>query len=129
VLALVVCGLMLTLAYPVRELVDQRSRIADLREEAAAKEASVTKLEAQLERWKDPAYVKAQGRERLHYAMPGETQYVVLEPDEAPAPGGAPRATASPVGAPRPWYSDLWSSVESAARDGQAPPAASSGSG
>jgi cell division protein FtsB len=114
VLALVVCGLMLTLAYPVREFVEQRTRIADLREEATAKERSVAELERRLDRWKDPAYVKAQARERLHFAMPGETQYVVLEPDEIAAAPGRPTPAPTPTGE-RPWYSELWGSIESAA--------------
>ena len=43
-------------------------------------------LQAQAQaRWQDPAYVEAQARERLHYVLPGETRYVVLGPDEAPA--------------------------------------------
>jgi hypothetical protein len=105
---------MLSLAYPVREYVDQRSRIAALRDTAVEREHRVGELERQLERWNDPAYVKAQARERLHYVMPGETAYVVLEPDEAPAPAAAaPTQTARPEAA-QPWYAKLWSSVEGA---------------
>jgi cell division protein FtsB len=114
VLALVVCGLMLSLAYPVREFVDQRSRITDLREQEAASRASVEQLQGQLRRWEDPAYVKAQARQRLHYAMPGETQYVVLEPEEAPLPEDGPATPEADPEQQRPWYSQLWDSVENA---------------
>lgn len=124
-LALVVCGLMLTLAYPVREFVDQRSRIADLRQEQADQEQRVGELERQLQRWDDPAYVKAQARERLHYVMPGETAYVVLEPDEAPAPGSGPSegGSGAPDSAERAWYSRLWGSIEEADSPAPAAPA------
>ena len=49
----------------------------------------------------------AQARERLHFVMPGETSYVVLEPDEAPAPDGVVAAAPRPV-ARSPWFTDLW---------------------
>ena len=56
-------------------------------------------------------YVEAQARERLHYVMPGETSYVVLEADDAPSPDGAvePEKAAA---ARSPWFTDLWRSVE-----------------
>ena len=115
VLALVVCMLAISLAYPLREYLSQRGDIGSLETEVAAQERRVAALERTRERWNDPAYVKAQARERLHFVMPGETQYVVLEPDEAPAPDQVPEESANP--APRrPWFGDLWESVEEAGK-------------
>ena len=48
--------------------------------------------------------------------MPGETSYVVLEADEAPAQDGVVEAQA-PDAARSPWFTDLWSSVEAAGGD------------
>jgi len=116
VLALVFCLLAISLAYPLREYLAQRGDIGSLEAKVAAQEERVAELERTRKRWNDPAFVKAQARERLHFVMPGETQYVVLEPDEAPAP--APDTGRSSAPAPeRPWFSDLWRSVEAAGQD------------
>jgi cell division protein FtsB len=115
VLALVVCLLAISLAYPLREYLAQRGEIGDYQTKVAAQEKRVAELERTQQRWRDPAYVAAQARERLHFVMPGETQYVVLEPEEAPAPTGGPGSAASP--APQhPWFTDLWRSVEVAGK-------------
>ena len=110
-LALVVCMLAISLAYPLREFLAQRGDIGDYRAKVAAQEKRVADLTAARERWNDPAYVKAQARERLHFVMPGETVYIVLEPDEAPAPV-APSERATVPAPKRPWFGDLWATVE-----------------
>lgn len=120
VLALVVCALLLTLAYPLREFFAQRSQISDLRAQISEQQQRVDQLEQAKARWDDPAYVKAQARDRLHWVLPGETQYVVIDPKhpaKQAAPSGA--ATASPDAAPQQgtaWFGRLWSSVEAAGR-------------
>jgi cell division protein FtsB len=116
VLALVVCLLAISLAYPLREYLSQRSDISEYRARVAEQEARVAELRAQHERWEDNAYVEAQARERLHYVMPGETSYVVLEADEAPPQDGVVEAQA-PDAARSPWFTDLWNSVEAAGGD------------
>lgn len=107
--------LAISLAYPLREYLAQRSKIAEYEAQVAAQSHRVAELEAARDRWRDPAYVKAQARERLHFVMPGETQYVVLEPDEAPAEDSG-RATAAKPAQKRPWFGDLWRSIEVAGR-------------
>ena len=103
VLALVVCLLAISLAYPLREYLAQRGDISDVpRPGRRAGGSGSPSCARQHERWEDPAYVEAQARERLHYVMPGETSYVVLEADEAPAQDGvveaqAPGSRAQPV--------------------------------
>jgi cell division protein FtsB len=115
VLALVVCLLAISLAYPLREYLSQRSEIAEYRARVAEQEQRVAELRRARDRWRDPAYVEAQARERLRYVMPGETSYVVLEPDEAPPPDGV--VDRLPEDAERsPWFADLWHSVEAAGR-------------
>ncbi|MDQ1602082.1 MAG: hypothetical protein QOD68_3556 [Actinomycetota bacterium] len=111
VLALVVCLLAISLAYPLREYLAQRGDIAGYRDKVTEQEGRVAELRRQHARWSDQAYVEAQARERLHYVMPGETSYVVLEADDTPAPDGAvePETAAA---ARSPWFTDLWRSVE-----------------
>jgi cell division protein FtsB len=116
VLALVVCLLAISLAYPLREYLAQRGQLTDYRSMVADQQKRVAELEKQRARWEDPAYVAAQARERLHYVMPGETSYVVLESPEDKAPDGVVAAEPSVV--PKsPWFTDLWNSVEAAGRE------------
>jgi cell division protein FtsB len=120
VLALVVCLLAISLAYPLREYLSQRNDISRYQSMVTAQQRRVSDLEATKRRWRDPAYVKAQARERLHFVMPGETSYVVLEPDEAPAPSSS-RSVTTRLAERRPWYGDLWHSVQVAGETGAAP--------
>lgn len=85
-LALVVCALVVALAYPMRQYVAQRSQIADQRKQAEQARKRVDELREEKARWQDPEYVKAQARARLHYVLPGETAYTVVEPTGAAAP-------------------------------------------
>lgn len=113
-LALVICALVLSLAYPARQYVQQRRRAVELAERIQIQEDRVQALEKQKARWSDPAYVKAQARLRLHFVMPGETSYVVIGP-KALAPGVA--VAAAQGGAAGTWYGRLWSSVQQADRE------------
>jgi len=116
VLALVVCLLAISLAYPLREYLAQRGDISTIRSTVAQQEKSVAELRRDEKRWQDPAYVERQARERLHFVMPGETSYVVLEPDEAPAPDGVVTSAPRPIKR-SPWFSDLWRTVEVAGKE------------
>ena len=116
VLAAVLALLVLSLAVPTRELVHQRAEINALRSDNAAAQSRVDELTIRQERLADPAYLTSLIRERLHYVLPGEVGYVVLDPSEAPAP-----SKAKPGAATATWYSALWSSVETA--DGAGRPA------
>jgi cell division protein FtsL len=115
VLALVVCLLAISLAYPLREYLAQRGDIGNVRAQVAEQQKSVAQLRAEQKRWADPDYVERQARERLHFVMPGETAYVVLEPDETPVPDGVVSSAARPL-RHSPWFTDLWRTVEVAGK-------------
>ncbi|MFH8250508.1 septum formation initiator family protein [Microbacterium sp. B2969] len=57
--------------------VDQRQQIAALAASVQLSKDQVEDLEAQRERWRDPAYITTQARERLYYVKPGEVVYLV----------------------------------------------------
>ena len=63
--------------------VDQRQQIAALVSAVEVTQDQVEDLEAQRERWNDPAYIMTQARERLYYVKPGEVPYLVV--DDLPA--------------------------------------------
>lgn len=122
VLALVVCTLVAALAYPTRQFVAQRAQIDAQRGQADHARQRVRRLRREKARWQDPAYVRAQARERLHYALPGEVPFVSVDPGhrasaDDPLTGGR-------AAAPQPWYASLWDSVDEA--DRAAPEASSS---
>ncbi|MGI8681985.1 MAG: FtsB family cell division protein [Mycobacteriales bacterium] len=114
VLAVALCAVVLTLAYPLREYLSQRGEIASLEAQQRAGARQVAALEATNRRWTDPEYVRSQARSRLHFVLPGETGYLVLLPPSAPASTSPLDAAAAYSTGP--WYGRLWSSVEAAGR-------------
>ena len=124
-LGLVVCGLVVSAALPLREYLSQRGQIASAKAKNAQQQARVDALEKQLEQWRDPAYVRAQARTRLHFVMPGEYAYVVIRPTAAPTPGDGRAALpgVQAVGPEAPWYSQVWAGVQAADRPAPSPAA------
>jgi cell division protein FtsL len=108
VLAVVICAVAMSLAYPVREYIAQRRQIDQLAAEHQMEEAQVSKLEAEQKRLTDPAYIEDQARARLGLCLPHETCYIVIDG----RPGGGQR---QPAGVRQgPWYAKLWKSVQQA---------------
>lgn len=77
IISLTVLGVLI-LAPNLRILVEQRQQIATLQATQNQQKQELTQLEAQRARWDDPAYVRAQARDRLYFVMPGEVSYLVL---------------------------------------------------
>jgi len=118
VLGLVACALILSLAYPAKEFLAQRGEIGRLQQQQREAQARVAALEERRRQLSDPAYVRAQARERLHYVLPGETVYVVVPPSGGSSAGGeAPDVPV--VGRDGSWYGRLWETVRAA--DGASP--------
>ncbi|MEV4434055.1 septum formation initiator family protein [Streptomyces sp. NPDC049555] len=105
-LALVVCSLVVALAYPMRQWVTQRSDIADQRRRTEHAREQVKRLQDEKARLEDPAYVEQLAREHLHYLRPGETGYNVVD-------GTAADGRHKDEGAAdRPWYLNLFDDVD-----------------
>ena len=111
VLAVVICAIALSLAYPVREYIAQRRQIDQLQAERQMLNGQLRGLQHQQQRLGDPAYVEQLARNKLHMCLRGETCYVVI--------GGqtARSGTASTAASLTPWYERLWQSVQEANRD------------
>ncbi|NUP18205.1 MAG: septum formation initiator family protein [Streptomyces sp.] len=107
-LALVLCSMVVALAYPIRQYVSQRAEIADLRRQKEEAAERVEQLRDRKARWQDDAYAEQQIRERLHYVMPGETGYIVVDPD------AAKQSRTELEAADRPWYANIWDGVDKA---------------
>ncbi|MEU5955191.1 septum formation initiator family protein [Streptomyces sp. NPDC047525] len=109
-LALVLCSLVVALAYPIRQYVSQRAEIADQRKEQAERRENVEKLRDEKARWRDDEYAEQRIRDRLHYVMPGETGFTVVDPE------AAKKQHTDQGAAARPWYSNVWDGVDKADR-------------
>lgn len=99
----------------VRVLANQRSELNDLRQKHKEHEAAIADLDKQLAQWDDPAFVRAQARERLRFVMPGEVAYAVLSENGEPATtAGAPSSNVVSVGQSArrtSWSGSMWSSI------------------
>lgn len=109
-LALVVCSLVVALAYPMRQYIAQQSDIEDLRRQAREDRERVAELRRLKERWQDPAFVEQQARRHLHYVRPGETGYLMRD---GTVDRGRPRHREA---SDRPWYRELWEGLDTADR-------------
>ncbi|WP_172385042.1 septum formation initiator family protein [Streptomyces sp. MNP-20] len=113
-LVLVVCSLVVALAYPIRQYVSQRAEIAEQRQKQAEHRENVERLRDEKARWQDDAYAEQRIRDRLHYVMPGETGFTVIDPQ------AAERHRTDGGGTDRPWYSNVWDGIDKADGSGAA---------
>jgi cell division protein FtsB len=107
-LAVVMCAIALSLAYPVREYIGQRRQIDQLLATQQSLSQQVKNLQAEQKQFSDPSYIEQQARDQLHYCMTGEKCYVIIGNSPAPDAGPAKTTTATS------WYSKLWGSVQKA---------------
>jgi len=109
VLAVVLCAIALSLAYPVREYIAQRRQIDQLQAERQMLNGQLQTLQHQQQRLGDPAYIEQLARNRLHMCLRGETCYIVMG-------GHTAQAGTAAAAALTPWYERLWQSVQEANR-------------
>jgi cell division protein FtsL len=108
VLAVVICAIALSLAYPVREYIAQRQQIGQLVAQRQAMLTQVKSLQAEQARLSAPSYIEQLARQELDMCFPG-TQCYVVEGSQPLLGGTQPQQTG-----PTPWYAKLWQSVEQA---------------
>jgi cell division protein FtsB len=127
VLVLIVAVLTVSYGSSLKAFLQQRSHIAELKEQIAEREASIQALEREKRRWSDPAFVAQEGHRRFGYVMPGETSYVVLDADGQPLESGATLLEPDDVVKVQPtaWWTTAWASVELAGN----PPVEKNGAG
>ncbi|MDR0594039.1 MAG: septum formation initiator family protein [Bifidobacteriaceae bacterium] len=129
VVLLAVIGLLaFSLIFPTLRLyMSQQVQTQQLKAQVEAAAKVNEELEAQLKRWDDPAYVKAQARSRLGFAMPGDRTFRVSDPENAPSPAPTPAppgesthlAEPDPPAQRDPWYALLWESAVIAGNAGK----------
>jgi cell division protein FtsB len=113
VLVAILAFLSVLLGSTVAAYLGQRSDIAALEDKVAEQVQDVAALEAERERWRDPAYVEQQARERLKFVKPGERSYTVLDP--VPATGTTdPVPEVAMPDRDLAWYATVWESTRTA---------------
>jgi cell division protein FtsB len=107
-LAVVICAIALSLAYPVREYIAQRQQIDQLLAQQQTMSAQVKALEAEDNQLSQNWYVEQEAEDQLHMCFPQEQCYEVVSGQSAKTTVAAPQAVADP------WYAKLWDSVQKA---------------
>ena len=102
--------LALTIAPPVKHYFTQRAQISALKSQLSADNTALQKAREELTLWQDPEYVKSQARERLHFVLPGERQYIVTECENDLTQNSSTKI-ASSLADGQPWYSRLIASI------------------
>jgi len=105
--AIVLCGIALSLAYPVREYISQRKQVDQLEAQNTQIQAKRKQLQRESRQLHEPAYIEQQARDRLHMCLPTQVCYEIIG-DAAPRKSTKVRAVAMP------WYAKVWSSVQEA---------------
>jgi cell division protein FtsL len=108
VLAVVICAIALSLAYPVREYMAQRQQIGQLVAQQQTMLTQVKNLQAEQARLSDRSYIEQLARQELDMCFPG-TQCYIVEGGRPLIDGPRPQQSG-----PEPWYAKLWRSVEQA---------------
>lgn len=115
-ISVVIFIIALTIAPPAQRYFTQRAQINAVEAEIALRKERLEQAEIELQKWRDPNYVKSQARERLHFVLPGERQYIVVgveTKESAQEKKKTPIATKQFGSAP--WYTKLISSIQQVA--------------
>ncbi len=102
--------LALAIAPPVKHYFTQRAQISALNAQLATDHKALDAARQELLLWQDPEYVKSQARERLHFVLPGERQYIVTE-DGTTSDAVQTNKVANSLTDGQPWYSRLIASI------------------
>ncbi len=107
ILGLVLCAIALSVAFPLRNYLEQRAELAAAVSAQQDLEQREAELQAQKAALQDPEYIATEARRRLQYVTPGDTVFVVHSPstgDEVEVPTAEPPDD-------NPWYEDLWQTL------------------
>jgi len=122
ILFIVLFSIAVTLAPPTQHYFAQRAQISALEASVDSNRKKLEAARAELERWRDPNYIRSQARQRLHFVLPGERQYIILGAQSRIEVGAS---TAAPVNQDFPlgvaWYSRIISSITSVGVGSSAP--------
>jgi len=100
----------LAIAPPIKHYFTQRAQISALNAQLVSDNKALDNARKELLLWQDPEYVKSQARERLHFVLPGERQYIVTGGDQTADKEPTTKVSAALVDG-QPWYTRLIASI------------------
>jgi cell division protein FtsB len=119
ILALLLAALVVSYASSLRAWLEQHREISSLQSQIATTRDSVAEMRQEKARWRDPAYIEAQARERFAWVLPGEIGFTVVDGDGHPAGNDLLNpANSPPVG--EEWWQRTWGSVVAAGKQPKA---------
>ena len=107
ILGLVLCAIALSVAFPLRSYLAQRTELAQAVATQQDLELQRDELQARKIALEDPDYIAAEAKRRLQYVTPGDTVFVV----HAPVLSTAADIAAAEAADDLPWYGSLWNSL------------------
>ncbi len=109
-LAIILFLMALTIAPPIKHYFTQRAQISALKSQVESNNAALEQARKDLLLWRDPEFIKSQARERLHFILPGERQYIVTDSEgQYTQESGTTVANKIPDG--QPWYARMIASI------------------
>ncbi|KGA16627.1 hypothetical protein GM50_14030 [freshwater metagenome] len=109
-LATILFLMALTIAPPIKNYFTQRAQISALKSQVESNNAALEQARKDLLMWRDPEFIKSQARERLHFILPGERQYIVTDSEgQYTQESGTTVANKIPDG--QPWYARMIASI------------------
>jgi len=115
-IAAIFFALALFLAPPIKNYFTQRAQISALQSQLSSDYAALEEARKELTLWQDPEYVKSQARERLHFVMPGERQYIVTGGSESENSGDNSVNVVENLPEGQPWYTRMIASITEAGK-------------
>lgn len=109
---LVIGAAFLTQLIPYRQILDSNRQVESAREQLASLEAENRLLEADVAALETPEEIEKLAREKLGYARPGETAYVVLDPPQAESAVNS--SAPDDLEIERTWVERIWDFVSGA---------------
>jgi cell division protein FtsB len=115
-IAAIFFALALFLAPPIKNYFVQRAQISALQSQLSSDRTALAEARKELLLWQDPEYVKSQARERLHFVMPGERQYIVTGGDASQDPNANNVDVVQNLPEGQPWYTKMIASITEAGK-------------
>jgi cell division protein FtsB len=115
-IAAIFFALALFLAPPIKNYFTQRAQISALQSQLSSDYAALDAARKELTLWQNPEYVKSQARERLHFVMPGERQYIVTGGDQSQNSGDSSVNVVENLPEGQPWYTRMIASITEAGK-------------
>jgi cell division protein FtsB len=108
--------LALFVAPPFTSYFVQRAQINALQSQLDSDRSALAAARRELLLWQDPEYVKSQARERLHFVMPGERQYIVTGDDGTDNSADITKEVVKDLPEGQPWYMRMIASITEAGK-------------